>query len=431
MNILMIGNGFDLAHGLPTKYTDFLKFCRMIKAVYNSKTKGKVQRVWEKLDLRLSQSNEEFYYLFCRLYKKRYFPKRSWHYGKRRFNKVSKIRRKRTYKTEPEYDNFYGYISDNIWIEYFWENPLYQTENWIDFENEISKVIRGIDEDMQGSDFTGTIRKLSNKYFRRRIKYWKRRRINKKRGKLTYEELRDLLLEDLRRLVKAFEIYLKEFVEQMSCNRVSSDINKILFDKVLSFNYTDTYDKKYGDPEDNRGHRLYVDYEYIHGKVGRGDLVLGIDEYLPADRKDRDIEFIAFKKYFQRINGGTGRKYKEWLKEINSGEKDNIWGRYWMMNNDGEKEFYIGRTYFHCLYIFGHSLDITDRDVLRDFLLNDRIKTKIFYLNDEVKKQQIANLVKIIGQEELVKRSSGELQTIEFIEQKSMKIEYKNKINHA
>ena len=26
MNILVIGNGFDLAHGLPTKYADFLKF---------------------------------------------------------------------------------------------------------------------------------------------------------------------------------------------------------------------------------------------------------------------------------------------------------------------------------------------------------------------------------------------------------------------
>ena len=26
MNILVIGNGFDLAHGLPTKYSDFLNF---------------------------------------------------------------------------------------------------------------------------------------------------------------------------------------------------------------------------------------------------------------------------------------------------------------------------------------------------------------------------------------------------------------------
>ncbi len=28
MNILVIGNGFDLAHGLPTKYGDFLELCK-------------------------------------------------------------------------------------------------------------------------------------------------------------------------------------------------------------------------------------------------------------------------------------------------------------------------------------------------------------------------------------------------------------------
>ena len=29
MNILVIGNGFDLAHGLPTKYIDFLKWVKI------------------------------------------------------------------------------------------------------------------------------------------------------------------------------------------------------------------------------------------------------------------------------------------------------------------------------------------------------------------------------------------------------------------
>ena len=28
MNILVIGNGFDIAHGLPTQYGDFLNFIR-------------------------------------------------------------------------------------------------------------------------------------------------------------------------------------------------------------------------------------------------------------------------------------------------------------------------------------------------------------------------------------------------------------------
>ncbi|MDR0965817.1 MAG: bacteriophage abortive infection AbiH family protein [Myxococcales bacterium] len=31
MNIIVLGNGFDLAHGLPTCYTDFLKYCRDYK----------------------------------------------------------------------------------------------------------------------------------------------------------------------------------------------------------------------------------------------------------------------------------------------------------------------------------------------------------------------------------------------------------------
>ncbi|WP_302812270.1 AbiH family protein, partial [Phascolarctobacterium faecium] len=30
MNIILIGNGFDLAHGLPTTYTDFLTFLKRI-----------------------------------------------------------------------------------------------------------------------------------------------------------------------------------------------------------------------------------------------------------------------------------------------------------------------------------------------------------------------------------------------------------------
>ena len=31
MNILIIGNGFDLAHKLPTQYTSFLNFINFIK----------------------------------------------------------------------------------------------------------------------------------------------------------------------------------------------------------------------------------------------------------------------------------------------------------------------------------------------------------------------------------------------------------------
>ena len=45
MNILLIGNGFDLAHGLPTKYTDFLFFCHAVKRVVeDSKIEDKIPK---------------------------------------------------------------------------------------------------------------------------------------------------------------------------------------------------------------------------------------------------------------------------------------------------------------------------------------------------------------------------------------------------
>ena len=66
----------------------------------------------------------------------------------------------------------------------------------------------------------------------------------------------------------------------------------------------------------------------------------------------------------------------------------------------------------HNLYIFGHSLDITDSDVLRLFICNDNVQTKIFYYreNEEDKRtlgRLIKNLIQIIGQEELIKRTGG------------------------
>ena len=37
MNIIVIGNGFDIAHNLPTKYTDFLEFVKVIRYILNTK----------------------------------------------------------------------------------------------------------------------------------------------------------------------------------------------------------------------------------------------------------------------------------------------------------------------------------------------------------------------------------------------------------
>lgn len=74
----------------------------------------------------------------------------------------------------------------------------------------------------------------------------------------------------------------------------------------------------------------------------------------------------------------------------------------------------------HNLYIFGHSLDVTDRDILRDLILNDNVSTTIFYHNKENMRKQITNLVKVVEVNELIGRTGGSTRTIKFKLQKNL-----------
>ena len=86
-------------------------------------------------------------------------------------------------------------------------------------------------------------------------------------------------------------------------------------DRLISFNYTDTFKKIYD--KDDR-----VETDYIHGSldisknIEKNNMVLGIDEYLQGNKKREELDFIQFKKYFQRIYKKTGCKYKKWLENI-------------------------------------------------------------------------------------------------------------------
>ena len=370
MNILVIGNGFDLAHGLPTRYTDFLKWIEVILQVINVDPSNSSDSIdWKNINTKIK-------------------------------NQIEKNKSKILFRKKIWMDLF----ENNIWISYFFDNATYLSENWIDFESEISKIIQTLEFDLNDSchNLDDSIEKLSNNFLNENYKDFFRIKnpryktnvdLNKVNNRITFRKLRDKLIKDLNRLIKALEIYLIEYIEVMECGWLYSDIKKNIPDKVLSFNYTNTYERLYG------GNRK-IEYDYIHGKaiscnIGkRSNIVLGINEYLTEERKDKNLDFIAFKKFYQRIYKETGNKYKEWIDTIRQ---------------------YGGSN--HNLSIFGHSLDITDKDILRDFILNDNVLTTIFYLNKDVMGQQIANLVKIIGQDELIRKTGGIKKTIEFKQQ--------------
>lgn len=218
------------------------------------------------------------------------------------------------------------------------------------------------------------------------------------------------MLVDLNRLIRCFEIYLACCINNASIIKISPDIKNLNVDRVVSFNYTNTYTRIYSISEIKN-----VECDYIHGKadinntIELNNMVLGIDEYLPKKRRNKDIEFIAFKKYYQRIYKGTGCKYKEWVEKISDNKKEVE--SYFENDSCAHIPFmkYESRNKGHYLYIFGHSLDITDKDILKDLILNDNVYTTIFYhktyddtgKDDNGRKdlgEKIANLVKVIGQ---------------------------------
>ena len=184
-------------------------------------------------------------------------------------------------------------------------------------------------------------------------------------------------------------------MKNIDISQLSLDIYNLNVDKILTFNYTNTYQKLY---------YTDVDCDHIHGKadinnnIESDNMVLGIDDYLNEDEKFTNTNFIEFKKYYQRLIKGTNCDYKKWIDEINQ-----------------TKSFTK-----HNVYIFGHSLASTDRDVLLDFIENEKTIITIYYNNSNQYSDQICNLVHLIGPDKLNEWVHQAKPKIKFVKQQPM-----------
>jgi hypothetical protein len=114
MNILIVGNGFDLSHYLPTKYDHFMV---AMQAIEN----------WEEL-----KGDMGFDDLFGSLYEKEnYF----FSYTKAMY-KTDEI--KISVKKIEELKN---QLKENVWYQYFAEHKKNNINTWIDFENKINEAL--------------------------------------------------------------------------------------------------------------------------------------------------------------------------------------------------------------------------------------------------------------------------------------------------
>lgn len=358
MNILIIGNGFDLAHGFPTRYKNFLNFINEVKE-YCEKFK------FPKVPISDEDKKDKDYFDFL---------------------------------IELDINDNFKYIEevyelscDNHWFKYFNhifnENSYYLGDTWIDFENEISRAISHITSN--NIDKKAITKKNSSFEVNERLFYFVRAIdrtdildednikgicFNK------YVELKKILLKDLNALIRSLEIYLCIYVNNIKPNKRITEFNNInSIDAVLTFNYTNTYERLYGNDNPN------TKYHYIHGKANKNNtvdscqLVLGINEYSDTT-DDNNTEFIQYEKFFQRIYKRNGCEYTKWI--------------------ENESEEYK-------IYIYGHSLDSTDADVLNEFIKLTNCTITIFYYDDEALENQIKHLVEIIGKKKMIGLTSG------------------------
>ena len=178
-----------------------------------------------------------------------------------------------------------------------------------------------------------------------------------------------------------------------------TDGSKIKFNRVISFNYSNTFEEKYKDYLDT-SEELSIDemIEYAHGKAGRdhlkepyiSDLVLGCEETLSDYEASKFTECAYFKKYMQRDIKNTARNYTHFYDEKID------------FSLDFDKKNEYKEPEINTAYIFGHTLDVNDGDIIR-FIIEKNHHIVIFYhtYDDIIAKTQ--NLIKILGKEEYLK----------------------------
>ncbi len=374
MNVAILGNGYDLNYQLPTSYRNFLLTIDfLMKAeIENLNTIGDVfgNKLLQEQDYSIKTSYDKYKQLYDDV-----------ELDKEKIKELVNI------------------AKENVWFSYFLKS-FNREAGWIDFEREIAFVIdcyKGLfkftDEKLST---TITIKKKDLEYvilkMTERIINVKERNMhglvvdvkkeyiteypqNSRNYKVDKTKIIAFLNEELCDFIKCLKIYLQCFIdvvtEQLINNSKIEQLNVLRsIDAVVTLNYTNTFE--YFNPNTKIFH--------LHGNVN-DKIVLGINPDLSDDKASVDTSFLVFKKYYQRTFLGTDTDYLNWIRDFS---------RRIAIRDDVH------------LIVMGHSLDITDKDIITD-LFGIASEITVLYHNDIAKSQHITNLISIFGKTEFDK----------------------------
>lgn len=358
--ILILGNGFDIAMGRKTKYTDFIEFEKQL----------------------FSNPDEELL----------------------KFLKDKNIRIE-------EY-------RDNLYLKFIHENKDKLGDNWSNLEIMISQLADAIMYFKENNEVLFKVattgrnwlleENISNeKNYRSKLyiadmflslfheKGW-----SPLEREVALDKLNNEFIWQLDCLIELLEIYLSyldyldfEVRETEASSTALDAISDLSNSYIINFNYTNTSGHLFGSSKENT--------HFIHGRIDLdrtfnriNTMVFGIED------KENDVnsDLIPYQKYYQRVVKETGNQFEIFFNTNYFTIKRNIPG---IGTNT------IKNKVSKNIIIFGHSVDPLDKEIFQKcFALAENGKYDyrfIFtYYDDVAKRSIIKNLAIILGKEKLV-----------------------------
>ena len=358
--ILILGNGFDIAMGRKTKYTDFIEFEKQL----------------------FSNPDEELL----------------------EFLKDKNIRIE-------EY-------KDNLYLKFIHENKDRLGENWSNLEIMISQLadaIKYFKENNEvlfkvattGRDWLLEEDLLQEKNYRSKLyianmffslfheKGW-----SSLEREVSLDKLNNEFIKQLDFLIELLEIYLS-YLDSQDFKDSNFQVKPTALDGipnlknsyVLNFNYTNTSGHLFETPEENT--------HFIHGQINLGRPINQINTMVfGVEDKEDDVnsDLIPYQKYYQRVVKETGNQFEVFFNSNYFTVKKNI-----PCIGTNTIKYKVSKN----IIIFGHSVDPLDKEIFKKcFALAENGKYDyrfIFtYYDDAAKRSIVKNLAIILGKEKLI-----------------------------
>lgn len=359
MNVLMLGNGFDINYKLLTEYINFLNTVSYISAVSLSDidTVGSIVGAarLQSMDKKIAESYKQY-----------------------------KAAYDKTPLEKDDVEKLDELAKNNYFFSYLLK-AFKRDAGWIDFEKEIAVIIQAFKNFFAQMELRDELKFDIYRcpesmieqhviqhfdFFYRETAYGESVKGVKEEylhqypyNSIDKEKIIDTLESQLLELAEGLRIYLKCFVEnvveEMCKLKCLKQFPALMNAKhIVTFNYTNTYERLYGNG----------DAYHIHGNVD-DRIILGVNPDEDDEVETLDVSFLRFKKYFQRVVRHSDTQYLDWLTKKPSGVS---------------------------LLVMGHSLDVTDRDIITQ-MFDIAQEISVMFHSESVKATLVTNLIKIYG----------------------------------